>query len=131
MAKTNTAVKQPKAQPTNDTNNSDAKKQAQSVEFTEAGQTQAVGPGSSIDILLDMNVPVTVSIGQTEMPVRRLLQLGPGSVLKLDKSIDEPADLFLKDAKFATGKVVVIDGLFAVKIKQILGTGAAAEPTEA
>ena len=67
-----------------------------------------------------MNVSVTVVIGQTELPVKRLLQLGPGSVIKLDKSIDEPADLYLRDTKFATGNIVVVDGRFAIRIKQIL-----------
>ncbi len=109
----------------------DSKKQAQSVEFSEVDATGAAGAGASFDVLLDMNVPVIVSIGQTRVPIRQLLQLGPGSVLKLDKSVDEPADLYIEDAKFADGTVVVVDGRFAVKIKQILGPGSsAAEPTE-
>jgi len=101
----------------------DGKKQVQSVEFSEAVETDSAGSVGSLDILLDMNVPVTVAIGRTEIPVRRLLQLGPGSVLKLDKPIDAPADLYLKDTKFAAGNVVVVDGRFAVRIKQILGLG--------
>jgi len=101
----------------------DSKTQVQSVEFAEAAATKTAGAGTSIDILLDMNIPVTVAIGQTEIPVWRLLQLGPGSVLVLDKPIDEPADLYLRDTKFATGSVVVVDGRFAVKIKQIIGLG--------
>jgi flagellar motor switch protein FliN/FliY len=97
--------------------------QAQSAEFPEANVSGAVGPGSSIDILLDMSVPVTVTIGKKEMPIRRLLQMGPGSVLRLDKPIEAPADLYLKDTKFATGTVVVVDGRFAIRIKEILGLG--------
>jgi flagellar motor switch protein FliN/FliY len=77
-----------------------------------------------------MNVPVTVTVGRTEIPIRRLLQLGPGSVLHLDKPIDEPADLYLKDAKFASADVVVVDGKFAVRIKQIISTGVASGETE-
>ena len=97
--------------------------QAKSVELSEATATGDTGGGGSIELLLDVNISVTVAIGQTEIPVRRLLQLGPGSVLELDKSIDEPADLYLRDTKFATGSVVVVDGRFAIKIKQILGLG--------
>ena len=134
MAKTAQAVEE-KTEETkdqqDDASQQDSKKQAQAVEFSEADTTEATGPGASFDILLDMSVPVTVSIGQTQMSVRRLLQLGPGSVLKLDKPVDEPADLYLKDTKFAAGTVVVVDGRFAVKIKQILGLGSsAANPTE-
>ena len=89
-----------------------------------------MGPGTSIDILLDMNIPVTVAIGRTEMSIQRLLQLSPGSVLKLEKPIDAPVDLYLKDAKFATGNIVVVNETFAVRIKEILGAGAAAIPNE-
>jgi flagellar motor switch protein FliN/FliY len=106
-------------------------KQAQSVEFPEATGNEASGSPNKFDILLDMSVPVAVSIGQAEIPVRRLLQLGPGSILKLDKPIDEPVDLFLKDAKFAAGDVVVVDGRFAVRIKQIIGADAASDGQKA
>ena len=99
----------------------DLKKQVQSAEFSEASDVDAIGPKGSIDILLDMNVPVTVTIGQTEVSVQRLLQLAPGSVIKLTKSIEEPVDLYLSGSKFATGSVVVVDGCFAVKIRKIIG----------
>ncbi|MGB2810033.1 MAG: FliM/FliN family flagellar motor C-terminal domain-containing protein [Sedimentisphaerales bacterium] len=135
MAETAEEVKEIQDQQEN-TEQADSKKQAQSVEFAEAAENAAAGSGASLDILLDMNIPVTAAVGQTEITVRRLLQLGPGSVLKLDKPIDEPADLYLKDTKFATGNVVVVDGQFAVRIEQILGAGAAvaaeaAVPTKA
>ena len=104
-------------------NQADSKTQVQSAEFSEAVEAKGTGAGGSINILLNVNIPVTVAIGQTEVSVRRLLQLEPGAVLKLDRSIDAPADLYLKDKKFATGKVVVVDGRFAVRIKQILGLG--------
>jgi flagellar motor switch protein FliN/FliY len=95
--------------------------QAQSVEFSEADGSEATSGAGSIDVLLAMNVPVTVVIGQTELPVKRLLQLGPGSVLKLDKFVDEPADLYLSGTRFATGNIVVVEGRFAVRFKHILG----------
>ena len=103
------------------------KKQAHSVEFPEAPESAAVGSGGQFDILLDMDVPVTVVLGTTEIPVRRLLQLGPGAVLKLERPIEEPAELFLKDSKFAEADVVVVDNRFAVRIKRITGTQAAGQ----
>ncbi|MHC4556820.1 MAG: FliM/FliN family flagellar motor switch protein [Planctomycetota bacterium] len=122
MAETAQAVEEKQDQQ-EDTSQQDDKKQAQSVEFSEAVETEAASAGGSINILLDMKVPITVTIGQIEIPVQRLLQLGPGSVIKLEKSIDEPVELYLKDTKFATGNVVVVDGRFAVKINRILGLG--------
>ncbi len=136
MAKAAQAVKEktPKKQDEQNPDTSghkvDSKTQVQSAEFSEAAATESTGTDGSINILLDMNISVTVTIGKTEIPVRRLLQLGPGSVLKLDKPIDAPAGLYLRDIKFATGNVVVVDGQFAVRIKQILGAGVAAEVAE-
>ncbi|MHC4744965.1 MAG: FliM/FliN family flagellar motor switch protein, partial [Planctomycetota bacterium] len=94
-------------------------------------ETENESQARSIDVLLDLNVPVTAIIDKTEISVQRLLQLGPGSVVKLRKPVGETVDLFLKDVKFATGTVVVIDDRFAVKIKEIIGTDLAPESTEA
>lgn len=126
MADTANAVEEKQDQQ-QDTSQQDGKKQAQSVEFSEAVDSEAAASGGSIDLLLTLNIPVTVVIGRTELPVKRLLQLGPGSVIKLDKSIDEPADLYLKDTRFATGNIVVVDGRFAVRIKRIFGLGDSAD----
>lgn len=110
--------------PPDQTSQEDSKTQAQSAEFSQAPDGQATGPGTSIDILLDMDVQVTVNIGQAKVPIQKLLQLGPGSVLRLDKPIDEPVELYLKETRFATGNIVVIEDRFAVKITEILGSGA-------
>ncbi|MHC4105161.1 MAG: FliM/FliN family flagellar motor switch protein [Planctomycetota bacterium] len=99
----------------------ESKTKAQNVELSEADADGGSGAGGSIDLLLDVDISVQVAIGHTEIPVRRLLKLGPGSVLELDKSIDEPADLYLRDMRFATGSIVVVDGRFGVKIERILG----------
>ncbi len=120
MAETTEAVEEKQE---SGTEQEDSKTQAQSAEFSEVNATGDTGAGGSIDLLLDVNIAVTVAIGKTEIPVRRLLRLGPGSVLELDKSIGDPVDLYLRDTRFATGSVVVVDGRFAVKIQQILGLG--------
>lgn len=100
--------------------------QVRPAEFAEAPQGVPAAGNSQLDILLDMEIPITVVLGETQIPVKRLLQLGPGSVLRLEKPIEAPADLFLKDSKFAEADVVVVDNRFAVRIKQIVGTGASA-----
>jgi flagellar motor switch protein FliN/FliY len=120
MAETTEAVEEKQE---SGTAQEDSKTQAQSAEFSEVNATGDTGADGSIDLLLDVDIAVTVAIGKTEIPVRRLLRLGPGSVLELDKSIGEPVDLYLRDTRFATGSVVVVDGRFAVKIQQILGLG--------
>ena len=77
----------------------DSKTQVKDIDLSEASDASAGTSTGSIDILLDMNVPITVVIGQTDIPIRRLLQIGPGSVIQLNKPIEAPADLYLKDSK--------------------------------
>jgi len=77
---------------------------------------------------LEESTPVTVTLGTTRIPVRRLLQLAPGSVLKLDRSVDAPAELYLKDSKFAEAEVVIVDNHFAVRITQIVKAGGTGTP---
>lgn len=114
----------------NDAPESEDKVQAQAVEFSAAAEGGGSGPASSLDILLDMDVPVTVAVGQTEISIQNLLKLGPGAVIKLDKPVSEPVDLYIRDAKFATGQVVVVDDKFAIKIKEIIGAAAQVAPEE-
>lgn len=102
--------------------------EVQSAEFAEVNETAIQGPGTSIDILLDMEVPVTVVFGRTDIPIQQLLQLSPGAVLKLNKSVEMPVELYLKDAKFAVGDVVVVEDKFAVRIKEIVGGKLSGKP---
>ena len=106
----------------------DARTQVREVQFAEAPPDTGTAGAGQFDILLDMSVPISVVLGQTQIPIRRLLQLGPGSVLKLEKPVEAPADLYLKDSKFAEAEVVVVDNRFAVRITQIIKAGAAGSP---
>jgi flagellar motor switch protein FliN len=108
----------------------DGKRQVQSAVFSEAQDTGATAANAHLDILLDMDVPVTVVLGTTQVSVRRLLQLGPGAVLKLERPIEAPVDLVLKDSKFAEADVVVVDNRFAVRIRQVTRAGLAPKPSE-
>jgi flagellar motor switch protein FliN/FliY len=100
---------------------SSAQTEVQDAHLPDAGDS-STGPGQeNLDILLDINMPITVNLGKTTVPFKRLLQLGPGSVLELDKAVGEPAELYVQDIQFASGDVVVVDGCFAVRIREVLG----------
>ena len=108
----------------------DSRKQVQSAVFPDAQDSGTTAANAHLDILLDMDVPITVVLGTTQVCVRRLLQLGPGAVLKLDRPIEAPVDLVLKDSKFAEADVVVVDNRFAVRIRQITRAGLAPKSSE-
>ena len=75
---------------------------------------------SNIDFLLDVPLGVSVELGRTKIAVRDMLQLGPGSVLELDKMIGEPLDLLVNDKLIARGEVVVFDENFGIRITDII-----------
>jgi flagellar motor switch protein FliN/FliY len=103
--------------------------EVQSAEFEQVQDIPAKAAEDNLDILLDINMPITVTLGKTEIPFKRLLQLGPGSVLELNKAVGEPAELFVQDIKFATGDIVVVNDAFAIRIREILGADQVEAPT--
>ncbi len=74
----------------------------------------------NIDMLLDVNLEVTVELDRKVVTVADLLKLGKGSIVELEKSAGEPLDIFVNGRKFAEGEVVVIDDKFGIRITQLL-----------
>ncbi len=101
----------------------------QEVELPDAGAEVTAGEEGKIDLLLDALIPVTVQIGEVEMPIRDLLKLGQGSVLKLAKRIGQPVDLFIRGIRFATGDIVVIGDQLGVRVRDILSSQALEDQT--
>jgi flagellar motor switch protein FliN/FliY len=91
------------------------------VEYNQVAPNQQAGQ-ENLDLLLDIQMPITVIIGKAEIPLKKLLQLAPGSVLNLDKSIGQPVELFVQDIPVATADVVVVDNNFAVRIRELIAT---------
>ena len=82
----------------------------------------ASGPmpdAGNLELLLDIQLPVVVRMGQTEMHMGELLKLTPGSILELNRSADAPVELLVNGKLIAKGEVVVVDGNFAFRITEI------------
>jgi flagellar motor switch protein FliN/FliY len=82
----------------------------------------AAGPmpdSGNLDLLLDIQLPVVVRMGQTEMQMGELLKLTPGSILELNRSADAPVEMLVNGKHIARGEVVVVDGNFAFRITEI------------
>ncbi len=99
---------------------SEPKTAVKAAKLPEVNPEPASVATAQFDILLDMEIPVTVVLGQTQLPVHRLLKLGPGAVIQLGKAADAPVDLYLQDTKFAEADVVVVGDHLGVRIRQIV-----------
>lgn len=76
---------------------------------------------TNIDILLDVQMVLTVELGRTKKYVKDILSLGEGSIIELDKLAGEPVDLLVNGKLIAKGEVVVIDENFGVRVTDIVG----------
>ena len=75
---------------------------------------------SNLSLLLDVELPLSVSFGHTFMPIRDILRLSTGSVVELDCAANEPVELIVNNCTIARGSVVVMDGNYGVRIDEII-----------
>jgi flagellar motor switch protein FliN len=75
---------------------------------------------SGLDLVLDVPVELAVEIGRTEMTIRETLDLGPGSIVVLDRMTGEPVDLYVNGRRIARGEVVAIDEQFGLRITTVV-----------
>ncbi len=79
-----------------------------------------VGNVGNLDLLLDVNLKLSVELGRTRLKFRDALNLAAGSVIELGRQTSEPVDIMVNGALLATGEVVVVDDHFAVRIVKLL-----------
>jgi flagellar motor switch protein FliN len=77
---------------------------------------------TGLDIVLDVPVELAVEIGRTSMTIRETLDLGPGSIVVLNRMTGEPVDLLVNGRRIARGEVVAIDEQFGLRITTVVPT---------
>lgn len=94
------------------------------VEFVELDDAGGRPSGQEpVEFVWDVPMTVEAILGTTELTVKEVLEIGPGSVVELDRVYGEPIDLFLNGRLVARGDVVIIGDNFGVKITEILVSG--------
>jgi flagellar motor switch protein FliN/FliY len=80
------------------------------------------GPANSrtFELLLDVELPVSVSFGRAQVPLKDVLKLTTGSIVELNRSIFEPVEVIVNNCVIARGEVVVVEGNFGVRIHQVI-----------
>ncbi len=73
-----------------------------------------------LELLYDLQLPVSIELGRTNMLIRDILRLGRGSVIEFDKLVSEPVDVLINGKKVAEGEVVVIDKHFGIRITTLV-----------
>ena len=90
----------------------------QFASFEDLDQIQ--GPvNQNLNILLDVKLQLTVELGKTELPIKKVLELTKGSIVTLNKAAGEPVELYANGKLIAYGEVVVIEDNFGLRITHI------------
>jgi len=76
-----------------------------------------------LDLLMDVELAVTLRFGSRRLLLREVLDLSPGAVVDLDRQVEEPVDLLLDGRLVARGEVVVLDGNYGVRVAEIAPSG--------
>lgn len=75
---------------------------------------------ANLDLLLDVELYASLRFGQREMLLREILDLRPGSVVELNRQLQEPAELLVGGRVIARGEVVIVDGNYGLRITDIV-----------
>jgi len=78
------------------------------------------GARDNIGMLMDVVVTMTVQLGGSSLPLREVLKLGPGSVVRLERALGEPVDILINRELVGRGEVVVVDDRFGVRVTELL-----------
>ena len=78
------------------------------------------GAEIKLDALLDVPVTLSVEIGRSRVAIKQLLSLNQGSVIELDREVNDPLDLLVNGTLMARGEVVTVDGKFGLRLIDIV-----------
>jgi flagellar motor switch protein FliN len=79
-----------------------------------------VRSSQTIDLLMDIELPVSVSFGRAELALKDVLKLTTGSIVELNRAISEPVEVIVNNCVVARGEVVVVDGNYGVRVQEII-----------
>lgn len=74
----------------------------------------------TLDLLLEVELPVSVSFGRAQLPLKDVLKLTSGSIVEMNRSISEPVEVIVNNCVIARGEVVVVGGNYGIRIQQIV-----------
>jgi flagellar motor switch protein FliN/FliY len=74
----------------------------------------------TLERLLDVELPLSVSFGRTTVPVHDILKLSSGSIIELNCPANDLVEIIVNNCMIARGEVVVIEGNYGVRVREII-----------
>jgi len=73
-----------------------------------------------LDLLLDADLPVSISFGKAQLPLKEVVNLTTGSTVELNRGVSEPVEILVNQRLIARGEVGVVEGNYGVRILEIV-----------
>lgn len=73
----------------------------------------------NLNLVLDVELNMSLRFGQRQLPLREVLELASGSVVELDRQVDDPVELLLDGRVIARGEAVIVDGNYGLRVTEI------------
>ncbi len=91
------------------------------AQFETTGENTPEG-STTFDLLLDVELPVSISFGRAQVALKDVLKLTVGSIVELNRDISDPVEVIVNNCVIARGEVVVVQGNFGVRIQNVIST---------
>jgi len=86
----------------------------------KTGVGEVIAPQVNLNLVMDVELNVTLRFGRRQLTLREVLELTSGSVVELDRQVDEPVELLLDGQVIAKGEAVVIDGNYGFRVTDVI-----------
>ncbi len=93
------------------------------LELPIPARSQAPAPprrDPKLDLLMEVELEVSLRFGERQMALREILDLSAGSVVELDQNVQDPVELLVGEKVVARGQVVVVDGNYGLRVVEII-----------
>lgn len=86
---------------------------------TPAREIAAPVQSRTMDLLLNVDLPVSISFGKALLPMKEVLKLTTGSIVELNRGLNDPVEVLVNHCLIARGEVVVVEGNYGIRIQEI------------
>jgi flagellar motor switch protein FliN len=100
--------------------NAAAKKQEVAASSSSHTSQLNTSHDQNLNRILDIPLVLSAQLGNTRMLIKDLLQLGPGSIVELDKLAGEPLEVLVNERLVARGEVVMVNEKFGIRLTDVI-----------
>lgn len=92
----------------------------ESTTSTQEGRHNFGNNDVNLDTLMKVPVSLSIEVGRTRMTISELLETREGSVIELERLLEEPLDILVNGSLIAHGVVVLANDRFGIQITDIV-----------